>query len=508
MSDSFWAGTAGKPRRRPALTRDESADVCVVGAGFAGLMTALRLLRAGRSVVVLDKGDVGAGESLRTTAHLGSYQDDGMAKLESLHGEQNARLAYAAHASAVDEIERLVADEGLDCSFRRVDGWLIAEGKEQAARLEEEAAACKRTGIPFERFPRGPRLRFPRQGTLQAGRFLFGLADAVERRGGRIYCRTRVEKIEGGPRPSALSARGARVQAKAVVVATNAPIDERVSISGRQAAYRTYVIAFRIEKGSVSDALYWDMSEHYHYVRVAQDKRGDVLLVGGGVDHRTGQADDPFERLRKLEAWARRRYPEAGRVLFRWSGQVQEPADALGFYGRHPTEQGEVYVATGDSGQGVTGSALASLIISDLILGRENRFAALFSPSRVTPAAAGTLLKENALSVSQGYKRHVLPDEVDSPSKIKPGEGAVMRRGLHKTAVFRREDGTIVERSAICPHLGGVVCWNAFEKSWDCPAHGSRFSPEGENLCGPAATPLQELERPARREAPGERPSA
>lgn len=497
MTDPFWAKSTRKPRRRPALLKDARADVCVVGAGFAGLSAAYFLAKAGKSVIVVERGEVGSGESLRTTAHMASYQDDGLAELERLLGTDGMRLLVEAHASAIDLTERLVRDESLSCDFRRLDGWLFAENEREEEELMLELEAARRAGLSASRhscLPGGrkaPCLRFADQATFHPGKLLAGLADAAERAGARIYCRSRVDEVEGGPRPTVVLERGPIVQARALVLATNAPINDRVAMSARQAAYRTYALAARVRAGSVPDALYWDMQDPYHYVRVARDGRSDALIVGG-EDHRTGQTEEYHERFERLEAWAKERFG-AGAVLSRWSGQVQEPSDGVSFIGRHPTATAEIYLASGDSGQGTTSSAIGGLILRDLILGRKNRYAELFSPARTTLGALGELASEN-LANAASYFRHIEPSELDSPSQIQPGEGAVLRRGLEKTAVYRRPDGTLVERSAVCPHLGGVVCWNALEKTWDCPAHGSRYSPEGEPLCGPTRKGLADVE--------------
>lgn len=512
-SKPFWLKGLPAGRRRPALLKDASADACVIGAGFAGLYAAYVLAKAGRSVIVVESGDPCSGESIRTTAHMASYQDDGLVELERLHGAEGARTAVSAHAAAIDFVEALVSEEGIDCEFRRLDGWLLAEDAQEARELSDELAACRRAGLEVSREHGSPlpgwtgraALRFARQATFHPGKLLAGLALAAERRGARLYARSRVAEVQDGPRPTVALERGPLVQARALVLATNTPIVDRVALSSRQAAYRTYALAVRVPRGAVPDGLYWDMKDPYHYVRLARDGRWDALIVGG-EDHRTGQTGEYYERLERLEAWTRERFERAGPVVARWSGQVQESSDGVCFIGLYPAARGAIYVATGDSGQGTTSSAIAGMLLADLALGRKNEWEDLFRPTRATLGAASEYAAENVQS-ALGYLEHLAPDELDSPSQIKPGEGAVMRRGLEKTAVYRRPDGTIFECSAVCPHLGGVVAWNALEKTWDCPAHGSRFSPEGEPLCGPTRRPLTEKEPPERRDRPGDWPA-
>ena len=243
-------------------------------------------------------------------------------------------------------------------------------------------------------------------------------------------------------------------------------------------------------RGSVETALYWDTLDAYHYVRLGR-RDGDVLIVGG-EDHKTGQADDPERRFANLELWARERFPMAREVLARWTGQVMEPIDYLAFIGRDPGER-HVYVATGDSGHGMTHGTLAGIINTELIHGVDVPWARLYSPSRKPLKAAKEYARENA-NVAWQYTDWIRGGEVDSVAQIAEGSGAVLRHGLHKIAVYRDTEGTVHELSARCTHLGCPVHWNAVDHSWDCKCHGSRFDALGRVLSGPAVTDLQRLE--------------
>jgi nitrite reductase/ring-hydroxylating ferredoxin subunit len=276
---------------------------------------------------------------------------------------------------------------------------------------------------------------------------------------------------------------GRTVAAAAIVMATNTPINDRFAIHTKQAPYRTYVVAGRVQRGSVPRALYWDTEDPYHYVRLQTTDVGEMLLAGG-EDHKTGQATDFEARYARLEAWARNRFPLLD-VAYRWSGQVLEPIDGLAFIGRNPLDADNVYVATGDSGQGMTHGTIAGILITDLIEGRPNPWAEVYAPSRKTLRAVGEFAREN-LNVAAQYAEWVTGGEVASEADIPPGKGAIVRRGISKVAVYRDPDGKVHVLSAACPHLGCIVHWNAVESSWDCPCHGSRFDPLGRVLCGPA----------------------
>jgi len=195
-----------------------------------------------------------------------------------------------------------------------------------------------------------------------------------------------------------------------------------------------------------------------------------------------------------LEKWARERFPMIEGIEFRWSGQVMEPIDGVAFIGRNPGDKENVYICTGDSGQGMTHGTIASILLTDLILGRENPWATLYDPSRITLRAAGEFTREN-LNVAKKYGEWLTRGEVASVEEIASGSGGIVRRGVTKLAVFRDEAGVLHERSAVCSHLGCIVHWNNVEKTWDCPCHGSRFDKTGDVLNGPAIYGLKEVEK-------------
>jgi glycine/D-amino acid oxidase-like deaminating enzyme/nitrite reductase/ring-hydroxylating ferredoxin subunit len=491
-------------RAEPQLTTDIETDVCIVGAGIAGMTAGYLLAREGRRVVVLDDGPVAGGETCRTTAHLVNAPDTYFIEIERLHGERQARLAAESHTAAIDKIEEIVHREKIGCNFRRLDGYLYTEPGEPTDTLESELKAAHRAGledvemvdrVPLDSFETGAALRFPRQGQFHILKYIKGLARAIERDGGRIYKQTHADEVKGLTDNSARvrTNNGMAVKARAVVVATNSPVNDRVVIHTKQAPYRTYVIGSRVPRGSVPQLLLWDTADPYHYVRLQQMSRTHDVLIVGGEDHKTGQADDAEKRYRRLEKWTRERFPAAKKVEVRWSGQVMEPVDGLAFIGPNPLDEKSIFIATGFSGTGMTYGTISGMLLTDLIQGRKNEWAEIYDPSRVTPGAALEFAKEN-LNVAAQYSGLVTPGEISSARNIKRGRGAVLRRGLTKSAVYRDEQGVLDEHSAICPHLGCVVEWNSGEKTWDCPCHGSRYHRDGHVVNGPANRGLADVE--------------
>lgn len=499
-TSSPWTAAGG--RESTPLGSSTSCDVCVVGGGIAGVTAAYLLADAGKRVVLLEAGpEVGQGESAFTTAHLAWVLDDRFSKLKKARGADVAKAAYESHRDAIELIERLATTENIACDFKRVDGHLFPGVQNETVGIREEEEALKELQIPHERMERtesgglwnGPALRFTGQGQFHPLKYLAGLMAAVRRKGGVIHTGTRVERIDGGDTCTVSVAGDRTVTAGSVVIATGSPFDAGMVLHTKMAAYNTYAVALEVPAGNVPHALYWDTEDPYHYVRVQPGENGLDLLIVGGEDHKTGQADDQAERWGRLIGWTRQRVPSAGEVKHRWSGQVFETPDGLGLIGRAPWGK-NLYVITGDSGMGMTHGTLGARLVSHLILGQADPLAGVYDPNRWMPGALLDLLGEVSNMAAQ-YADWVTGGDVKSADQIPPGHGAVVRVGLTKHAVFRDKGGKLTELSAVCPHMGGLVRWNPGEQTWDCPCHGSRFTCDGSVMHGPAVSGLAKVEK-------------
>ena len=502
----LWLATAELPAV-PRLETDATAEVCIVGAGIAGMSVAYELARKGHSVVVIDRARPGEGMTGRTTAHFSNAFDNRYFHVERTHGVGTTRLVAESHTAAIERVAHIARDEAIACDLERLDGWLFTPDRDPEM-LREELEAALRAGLTgIELLPRapldrdtGPALRFPDQLQLHPLSYLRGLVRAVLHLGGRIHGDTQAVSIEGGKDARVHTAFGPTIHARWIVVATNTPFNNRTVMHTKQAAYQTYVLAADVPRGSVQRALYWDTLERYHYARLHTVGSGTIareLLIVGGEDHKTGQEHHAEQRWASLERWMRALFPQAGAIEYRWSGEVMEPVDALAYIGRNPMDHDNVLVVTGDSGNGMTHGVIAGMLLTDLIEGRWNAWSEIYDPSRKTLRTLGVFAREN-LNVAREYGEWLKPGEVRGPEDVPPGEGALVRRGLKMHAVFVDTDGHAHEMSAVCPHLGCVVQWNGAEKTWDCPCHGSRFTAEGRALHGPANRDLARVEQRVR----------
>ena len=505
---SYWIKST-QPIIFQKLQENIITDVLIVGGGISGLTSAYCLLEAGLKVVLVEDGYIGSGETGRTTAHLSFALDDHYYVLEKIFGLEKAILAAESHMQAVQWIDRTVKREGINCHFKRVPGYLFVSESDNKDTIIKEYAATKRVGLLTETLEYVPGIdfekdnlciKYPDQAQFHIMLYLNGLVNAIVSMGGRIFTETKAEDItEEGAK-----ANGYDIKASHIVVATNTPVNNLVTMHTKQWPYRTYVIAAKIPRGILPYSLWWDtgdqnskwISKPYHYVRLEELDNEYDLLISGGEDHKTGQADEEKipeqNRYLRLIEWTKKRFPAMGNIEYRWSGQVVEPLDSLGLIGRNPGDE-NIYIITGDSGDGLTNGTLGGILIKDLITGKKNQWEDLYNPSRKPLKNIVEYLHE-AGNMSAQYIDWITKEDVKDANDLLPGQGAIISSGTKKIAAYCDEQENLHTFSAVCPHMGGILQWNAEEKSFDCPVHGSRFTAEGYVINGPATSDLKRVQ--------------
>jgi glycine/D-amino acid oxidase-like deaminating enzyme/nitrite reductase/ring-hydroxylating ferredoxin subunit len=498
----YWATPDTFPRCA-TLTTDLVTDVVVVGAGVTGLTTACLLAASGKRVVVVDRDRCAAGDTGYTSAHLTMVTDTRLADLAARFGRNHAQAVWDAGLAAIATIDELIRGHAIEAGFAWVDGYFHApmddDADDSVERLREDAGLARDLGFDaayVDAVPlmHRPGIRFAHQARIHPRRYLAGVARAFVALGGQIYEHSPAEGFTDEPR--AVTVAGHTVHCEDVVLATHNPLAGLAGLAGatlfqtKLALYSSYVIAGRAPKGVVPDALWWDTADPYSYLRVEPQENFDVVILGG-EDHKTGQQEDTEQCYRRLGTRLSALLPQV-EITHRWSGQVIETPDGLPYIGRNTEHQ---YVATGYAGNGLTFGTLAGLMISDEILGRSNPWTELFDPGRkALTRGLWDYVKENA-----DYPYYMIRDrfagaDPQSLRAVKRGEGTIIERNGAKVAAYRDEAGEVTLRSAICTHMGCAVTWNTAERTWDCPCHGSRFTPRGDVISGPAESPLSEAE--------------
>lgn len=502
----YWTESAVPPAFE-RIDRDIDVDVVVIGGGITGLTTAYLLLAGGKSVAVLERARCAQVDTGHTSAHVTMVTDARVSELVRTFGRDHARAVWDAGRAAIDQIDRIINEHDIDCDFEWVDGFLHAPAgvvaRDDANSFKEDARLARELGFDASfvddvPFAGGSGVRVADQGRFHPRKYMAGLAQAVRAKGGLIFEQSAAEEFY--EQPLRVQANGRRVRCSDIVVATHNPLAGVASslstdvFQTKLALYTTYVIAGRVPRGSVPDALYWDTADPYHYLRIDSRPDHDIVIFGG-EDHKTGQESDTEACFARLEKALRARLSSVV-VSYRWSGQVIETPDGLPYIGKMADHQ---YAATGFAGNGMTFGTLAAIMIADAIEGRQNPWVELFDPGRAAIRhGLWDYVTENADYPYYMVRDRLTGTESRSLRAVKPGHGKIIQVNGQRVAAYRDQGGAVTLRSAICTHLGCTVTWNDADRSWDCPCHGSRFTPEGGVISGPAQTPLAEVEEPAK----------
>jgi glycine/D-amino acid oxidase-like deaminating enzyme/nitrite reductase/ring-hydroxylating ferredoxin subunit len=445
----------------------------------------------------VDKGRIAMSETGHTTAHIIEATDADYEDLIKDHGIDGALTNTEAIRSSIALIRSLVADLRIDCGFKPVDGYLYAEEEKDREYLQRQQEFLRQSGIETEWVDKVPlpfstigALRYHNQYVFHVRQYLLAVAEAAVKSGARIFEDSLVDDISNADKDGGrvVKCENRSIRARHVLLATHVPINDRGTIWAKMHMTRTYVVAGPIERGRVPDALFWDTAYPYHYTRLLETGKG-LFLVAGGEDRNVGKEQNSEDRYRALEEYCRTRFG-VSTFTHRWSGQINEPADALPFIGESSYGK-NVWMATGYSGTGMTYGTLAAMLLNDFASGRENRYAKLYDPARKKIGSIVENVLTNVTAIPKRLIEKVTNQDVEASSidEVGEGEGKIVSTGGKKYAVARI-DGALCVLDPTCTHMGCTVAWNAAEKSWDCPCHGSRFNTGGEVLNGPATSPL------------------
>jgi glycine/D-amino acid oxidase-like deaminating enzyme/nitrite reductase/ring-hydroxylating ferredoxin subunit len=486
-------------RKFPKLQRNISVDIVVVGAGVTGITVAYLLKKAGSTVALIERERVASIDTGHTTAHLTYVTDVGLHQLVRNFGRDHAQAAWDAGAAAINEIERIVEEERIECEFARVPAFVHAPAgrvsKKEASSLKKEADFAAKLGFDAAYLNSAPYFNLPAVGFANQAKFhprkyLRSLVAKIPDSGSHVFEKSAASEFDAKKRR--VKVNRSWISFDRVVMATNNPLVGLASIASatllqtKLFLYTSYALGAPVRSKTIPEALFWDTRDPYDYLRTDR-RRGFDYIVYGGEDHKTGQKKKTQQAYVRLWRRLKKIIPQA-QVDHRWSGQIISTPDGLPYIGENAERQ---FVATGYCGNGITFGTVAAMMARDWAAGRKNPWTNLFAVDRKKiKGAAWNYLREN-----KDYPYYMLKDrltrpEADSVRELRPGEGMIIGRRGKKVAAFRDPNGNIHRLSPVCTHLGCLVRWNPSESTWDCPCHGSRFKPTGEVIAGPAEEPL------------------
>lgn len=476
---SLWSESC-KFRKREALNKDIKTDVLVIGAGIAGILTAYMLKQRGREVVVIDAAEIASGNTKNTTAKITSQHDLIYSKLITEFGEEKARQYAKANELAIKKYKEIIEDRRIECDFEEKPAYVYSLNEVDV--LKEEVEAAKKLGIDAEfvqkatlPFKINGALKFNNQAQFNPLKFLKDISNELV-----IYENTRALEIK----ENLVVTSGGNITAKNIVVATHYPI---MNAPGyyfmKMHQERSYVLA--LENKSEVDGMYIDLNKEGYSFRTYNN-----LLLLGGIRHRTGENEEggSYDELRKV---AKRLYPKA-KEKYHWSAQDCMTIDGIPYIGRYSSETPSIYVATGFNKWGMTSSMVSAMIISDMILEKENDFSEIFSPRRFDLSLSINNIANDLIETAKNFiaqKVYIPSSEIEH---IKNGHGGIIEYNGEKVGVYKNKEGKEFFVSTKCTHLGCQLSWNADELTWDCPCHGSRFDYKGRLIGSPATKDLVE----------------
>jgi len=494
---NYWESIAAQklPPYTP-LQQHEAVDVVVVGAGIVGLTAAEALIRAGKTVAVLEAGRVGTQVTARSTAKITSQHGLIYQTLIKKHGEEHARLYGQANEAAIRHIAALVQQYGIDCSYETKASYVYACTDDEVRQVREEAEVADQLKLPAQLTSDVPApvhaklaLRFNDQAQFNPVQYLLGLAAGVSRHA-PLYEMSRVEGITyEGPQVPANTAGGYSIRARDVIVATHLPIIPDGMFFSKAYPISHPLLAIEVEPSQVPDGMFVSAGTPSFSFRT-DASGGKPYLLAVGASYKPGVTDDEIVCFDGLQRFLHDTFGSY-RASYRWTNMDFQSMDGLPFVGHASSGKERVYIATGFNAWGITNGTAAGIVLADLVLQRHNAYADVFNATRLKPVAGGKdFVKEN-LHTAQHFVGDRMGIERCDELNLERGEAQLVKLHGETVAAFRAPDGNLHTVSAVCSHMGCIVGWNATDSTWDCPCHGSRFTTDGDVVHGPATSPLK-----------------
>jgi len=436
MLNSIWNTTVDLPRF-DSLKNDFKTDVLIIGGGISGILIASKLNELGVQCLLVEANTIFSGVSLNTTAKITSQHALIYHKIYKGYGLEKSELYYKANQEAVEEFSKKC--KNIDCDFEEKSAFVyslnrsdkINDEMEILNKINAEFKFRKEIELPFNI---AGAIEFKNQAQFNPLKFIKSTLDDL-----KIFENTKVLEFDG----EAFVTTNGRIFAQKTIVTTHFPLFNKIGLFPLK-LYQDRSYVFALKDAKTVNGMYIDENETGLSFRSYKD----MLLLGGG-SHRTGKQGGAFK---DLNIFKNRYYPHSKEVC-RWATQDCMSLDGIPYIGRYSKRASDIFVATGFNKWGMTSSIIASNILSDLVMGNNNEYEELFSPSR----------------------------KLSHPKLF--------------TNIIESTVNLLTPTVPRCPHLGCALKWNSAEKSWDCPCHGSRFNEEGKLLDNPATDDIKNFKK-------------
>jgi len=504
MDESLWIADSNKTNY-PKLNKNEKADVCIIGGGITGAVTAYLLAKKGINVIVLEKDKVGMGVTSKSTAKLTIQHGLFYSYLYNSYGKEVAKEYLESNEEGIKLAEKIINDEKIECDFEKRDAYVFATCESELEKIKQEIKVVNELGfnadyvesikIPVEKTLGA--IRFKNQAQFNSRKYVVELFDRINKMGGKIFENSKVVKIDRCDNCYKVSTEDYRVVCNKVVICSHYPIKNFPGMYfTKMYQDKSYVIAVDINdneiKQDIIDGMYIQSCDPVISFRTAKYNDKRVLIIAG-AGHKTGKCYEKIEdSFVNLENYIKKYYPNA-QVLFKWSTEDCVTLDKIPYIGEFSKFLPHIYVATGFKKWGMSTSHVAGKLIYDKIIGNKNEYEKIYNATRLEPIKNakefGNMLRESSYSLVIN-KIKLAKDVFD---KIPLGDGGIVEINGNKVGVYKRDDGKIFAVKPFCGHLGCLVSWNNLEKTWDCPCHGSRYDYMGNIITEPSVKMLERI---------------
>ena len=502
--NSLWLNEKAK-EKFPKLEKDLETQVCIIGAGIFGISTAYYLTQKGYNVTILERYKIANRVTGHTTAKITSQHGLIYHYLLNQYGKEFARKYYLANQKSIQEIEKIITQNQIECDFERQNSCVYTTNQSEIEKIDEELHALKELDIEASKIEETPLpfeivsgVEFKNQAQFNPIKYIEGLVEQITDTKGKIFENTVCYDIKRDRDSYICYTEGNTVKAKYVVLASHYPFINFPGVYfAKMYQSSSYVIGIDT-KSELFDGMYINIQSPIYSFRTAKDGDKKILLLGGG-DHKTGENISYKDSYGLLEEKAKQWYPNC-EIKYRWSTRDCITLDKIPYIGEFSNTLPNMYVGTGFNKWGMTSSNIAARIVTDKIDGKENEYSEVFEATRLNPIVNKDEVKN---MVSQTVKSLVV-ERIEKPEKvindeitlddIKQESGQIVELNGEKVGVYKDIEGKMFAVKPVCTHLGCILNWNDADKTWDCPCHGSRFDYTGKNIYNPALKDLEKVE--------------